>query len=190
MVDPKDPQEDDFQKAQEEISCMMAKVTQDDDDDAGAPPAPEPKTPAAAPTPELEAPLMATDVQSSEDPKELEVEIAETDTATPKAGPSSARSSSMDDAVMVESDPKREAAAELLSMGFADVEVIEHVIEKNGPDVEACARDLVVASEWDSLLSDLHDMGFENRSLNKKLMVKHNGSVKRTVRDLVAESEF
>merc|ERR1719152_1152836 len=82
---------------------------------------------------------------------------------------------------------KAALATELLSMGFTDQEMVEHVIDKNNGDLEACARDLVSLNEWDTLLGDLEDMGFENKSLNKKLMVKHNGSVKRTVKDLVAD---
>ena len=66
--------------------------------------------------------------------------------------------------------------------------MVEHVIEKNGADLEACVRDLVALSEdWETLLADLAEMGFGNTALNKKLLVKNNGSVKRTVKDLVAD---
>ena len=59
------------------------------------------------------------------------------------------------------------------------------MLAKNGDDIEACARDLAAASEWDSLLEDLEEMGFTNRELNQSLMLKHAGNIKRTVKDLV-----
>jgi len=78
--------------------------------------------------------------------------------------------------------PVREALA---AMGFTDQAMVDVVVAKNGDDVEACARDLAVASEWDPLLDDLEEMGFANRELNKSLMLKNDGNMKRTVRDLV-----
>ena len=63
--------------------------------------------------------------------------------------------------------------------------MIECVIHKNGDDVEACARDLATASEWEEALNDLEEMGFANRELNKTLMLKNAGNIKRTVKDLV-----
>lgn len=75
--------------------------------------------------------------------------------------------------------------ASLEAMGFADQAMIATVMAKHGDDVEACARDLAAASEWDSLLDDLAEMGFGNRELNKALMMKNDGNIKRTVRDLV-----
>merc|ERR1719240_677555 len=53
------------------------------------------------------------------------------------------------------------------------------------PAAEAGARDLAAATEWDHLLDDLAEMGFENRMLNTTLMLKNGGNMKRTVRDLV-----
>jgi len=78
--------------------------------------------------------------------------------------------------------------AALASMGFTDAYMVDKVIAKCGPDLDACARDLVAASEWDSLLDDLAEMGFTNRERNKTLMLKHNGNVKRTVRELVEDA--
>lgn len=82
-------------------------------------------------------------------------------------------------------------ATELLSMGF-EQKSVELVLEKNrelpsAELLEACTRDLVQLSEWDSMLIDLEEMGFDNRELNTRLMVKNNGSVKRTVKDLVTD---
>jgi len=42
-------------------------------------------------------------------------------------------------------------------------------------------------SEWDSMLDDLAEMGFQNRELCKELMIKHNGSINHTVKDLVGD---
>jgi len=61
------------------------------------------------------------------------------------------------------------------------------VIEKNGPNVDACARDLSNLNTWGEGLTDLLEMGFENSILNAKLMIKNGGSVKNTVRDLVSD---
>merc|ERR1719460_1960925 len=49
--------------------------------------------------------------------------------------------------------------AALGAMGFTDGALLDVV--------------LAAASEWDSLLDDLMEMGFENRDLNKTLMLKH-----------------
>merc|ERR1719488_252080 len=75
--------------------------------------------------------------------------------------------------------------ASLKAMGFLDDTMIAAVIAKHGEDVDACATDLAAASEWESLLDDLTEMGFENRELNKTLMMRNNGNIKRTVKDLV-----
>ena len=75
----------------------------------------------------------------------------------------------------------------LAEYGFAEDELVAQVIEKHGPDLEACARDLAALTEWDAMLDDLQEMGFGDRSLNKKLMIKHDGSLKRTVKDLVTD---
>jgi len=75
--------------------------------------------------------------------------------------------------------------ASLVAMGFTDPTMVDAVLAKNGDDLEACAADLAAASEWDSLLDDLHEMGFANRELNKTLMLKNGGNIKRTVKDLV-----
>uniref|UniRef100_A0A7S2GC60 UBA domain-containing protein n=1 Tax=Haptolina brevifila TaxID=156173 RepID=A0A7S2GC60_9EUKA len=75
--------------------------------------------------------------------------------------------------------------AALKAMGFIDDTMLDAVVAKHGEDLDACATDLTAASEWDSLLEDLAEMGFENRELNKMLMLKNNGNIKRTVKDLV-----
>ena len=89
---------------------------------------------------------------------------------------------------MVGDDAAASVAAALASMGFVDKPMVDLVLDKNGADLEACARDLAAATEWDALLDDLQEMGFENRELNKTLMLKHAGNVKRTVRELVEDA--
>jgi len=75
----------------------------------------------------------------------------------------------------------------LQSMGFPDRGLIKIVINKMGLDVEACAHELVSLSEWDAMLSDLEEMGFNNRERNKELLVENSGSIKKTVKTLVAD---
>merc|ERR1719498_1369645 len=76
--------------------------------------------------------------------------------------------------------------APLFQMGFTDAEMVTLVLEKHGPDLDACARDLSTFSDWGSLLADLQEMGFKDVEKNKRLVVKHNGSLKSTIRELVS----
>jgi len=98
------------------------------------------------------------------------------------------------DSVLVETsdaaDPNTaEGVAQALgAMGFTDSAMVEAVLNKHGADLDACASDLAQASEWDSLLDDLAEMGFENRDLNKALMLRHDGNLKRTVKALVEDA--
>ena len=79
-------------------------------------------------------------------------------------------------------------AAALAAMGFTDEAMVQIAINKHGDDLDACAADLAQASEWDSLLDDLAEMGFANRELNKTLMLRHDGNLKRTVKALVEDA--
>jgi len=103
-----------------------------------------------------------------------------------RAGAPAETSTGVDDAALDPSTPEGVKAC-LASMGFTDASMVATAIEKNGVDVEACARDLAAASEWEALLDDLAEMGFTNRELNQTLMLKHSGNVKRTVRELVED---
>jgi len=84
-----------------------------------------------------------------------------------------------------------DVATTLMTMGF-EPKSVELVLEKHlgvEPEsnlLEACTRELVQLSEWDSMLSDLEEMGFDDREKNTRLMIKNDGSVKRTVKDLVS----
>jgi len=84
--------------------------------------------------------------------------------------------------------PSVTVAATLGAMGFDNEELVQYVIEKNGPDVDACARDLAGLNENATGLTDLLEMGFADSSLNAKLMIKNGFSVKNTVRDLVSDA--
>merc|ERR1712063_64761 len=64
--------------------------------------------------------------------------------------------------------------------GFPDRSLIVSVIKKVGLDVEACAHELVSLSEWDVMLSDLEEMGFNDRERNKELLVENSGSITKT----------
>jgi len=75
--------------------------------------------------------------------------------------------------------------AALRSMGFVDEGLLEIVLAKHGAELEPCARDLSAALEWDTMLDDLSEMGFEDRERNKRIMLKHDGNMKRAVRELV-----
>merc|ERR1719502_794087 len=77
---------------------------------------------------------------------------------------------------------------ELASMGFTDPSLVAIVLDKHGADLSACARDLAAATEWETLLDDLNEMGFGNRELNKTLLLKHSGNLKRTVKELVEDA--
>ena len=93
--------------------------------------------------------------------------------AQPEPGPSGAAPAGTD------------TKSELLAMGFVDHALVKAVVLKNGDDLDACARDLAAASEWEPLLDDLAEMGFTNAELNTALMLKNGGNIKRTVKDLV-----
>jgi len=201
-----------------EISHLMERVSAHDDDDnedgeADGAPEPAPSAPTAAnlsataacaaPSATTE-PCAASSVASSSSITSSAVSV-QTDKAVPVSeAPAIPQPPTADPAVpepaapkvaTADDEPKSESdvATELMKMGF-EPKSVELVLEKNGNAaspaalLEACTGDLVQLSEWDSMLSDLEEMGFENRDLNKRLMVKNNGSVKRTVKDLVADA--
>ena len=77
-------------------------------------------------------------------------------------------------------------AESLGQMGFADAELVQFVVERNGPDLDACVNDLATLND-EAGLRDLAEMGFTDAKLNAKLLIKNGGSVKNCVRDLVAD---
>jgi len=78
-------------------------------------------------------------------------------------------------------------AETLQSMGFTDRKLVASVIRKVGLDVDACAHELVSLSEYDTMLSDLEEMGFNDRERNQQLLVENSGSIKKTVKSLIAD---
>jgi next-to-BRCA1 protein 1 len=85
-------------------------------------------------------------------------------------------------------DAAEEVAAELAAMGFTDGETVRFVIDRNGAQLEACARDLASLSEWEALVDDLVEMGFSDRVRNKRALIKNHGSIKGAVKDLVTDA--
>merc|ERR1719436_485372 len=49
---------------------------------------------------------------------------------------------------------------ELTAMGFSDDDLLNAVLAKHGASLEECAQELASLSEWDTLLTDLEEMGF------------------------------
>jgi len=145
--------------------------------------------------------ILTISVPKGERAPEKRLELAVTKPEQSPTEPEKAAAPAVDEATEVEkgagasadeapTEPAPTGTREaLLAMGFADLHLIEQVIAKNGEDaLEACARDLATASEWDTLLDDLEEMGFANRERNQALMLKHEGNVKRTVKDLIAKA--
>merc|ERR1719198_1092531 len=182
----------------------------DDNDDAGPAAAAAEAVPAAAvdvSDPMTEAPtalaegvaLVAPKPTGSPAPSEDGILVDEAMAAAPEVATTSGHSplatttNQNGKAPMVAASAAPPVTAEAVkaalgAMGFTDAPLVEAVITKHGADLEACARDLAAASEWDALLDDLAEMGFEDAELNKRLMLKHNGNVKRTVKELVEDA--
>merc|ERR1712146_338512 len=85
-------------------------------------------------------------------------------------------------------DALQATALSLAAMGFNDDAIVQHVLEKNGADLDACARDMVSLSEWEETFNDLDEMGFGDVLLNQKLLLKNGGSLKKTVKALLQEA--
>jgi len=212
VVDPTQPEGPiDVESALAEFEKMKSNLGADDADDDDYPAADEATTAAAAAAATTSGSVkMAEALMPTRDddlvgapppPVPLPPTPLEDKPAEPELEPMNDGS---DDGVLVtetmiiEALPAAEAAAgpsgggeplsvkaSLVAMGFTDPTMVDAVLAKNGDDLEACAADLAAASEWDSLLDDLHEMGFANRELNKTLMLKNGGNIKRTVKDLV-----
>jgi len=55
----------------------------------------------------------------------------------------------------------------------------------HGASSEESASELTELAEWDSMLDDLDEMGFNDRSRNKNVLVANNGSINQTVKALL-----
>merc|ERR1719263_2671864 len=112
-------------------------------------------------------------------------EEASTDAVAPLAAPTDAEAPK--EAPEKESkatSTKEEATDDVtdvaMQLGF-EPKSVELVMKKNAalaPDwsrlLETCSRDLLQLSEWDSMLVDLEEMGFEDREKNTLLILKHD----------------
>lgn len=58
-------------------------------------------------------------------------------------------------------------------------------VPKAAPKAEEMAAEEWLA-EWDTMLDDLAEMGFDNHASNRAALAKHSGSIKRAVKELVA----
>jgi hypothetical protein len=89
----------------------------------------------------------------------------------------------------------RKAAIEGLAMaGFIDQDLVSTVVDKHTSadgriDLDKCINELSALAdlEWDEMLDDLAEMGFEpsDRELHKKLLIQNSGSINMTVKSLV-----
>ena len=57
-------------------------------------------------------------------------------------------------------------------------------------DLEETVNHLCGVGEWDPILEELKEMGFNDTELNKKLLRKNNGSLKRVDMDLIAVEKY
>jgi len=206
VVDPSQPDGAvDVESAVAEFEKMKSKLPDEgEEEEDGAEEATEEVVAAATS-------VAATGPDASKDPVFACSSMALSTAAPPTAPPTfdstvsdepMARRDDSDDGVLVtdtmvaEAQPSGDVAPEALTgvdlvkaslkaMGFLDDTMIDAVVAKHGEDLDACATDLAAASEWDSLLDDLTEMGFENRELNKTIMLRNNGNFMRTVRDLI-----
>jgi hypothetical protein len=135
------------------------------------------------------------DADDPDDPDKAEEEVdprqegdAPTAVAAEEAFPAGAAPSSSPSSSALLDGPSEQVKAALASMGFDNASMIQVVLSKHGPDLDACAADLAAATEWEASLDDLEEMGFTNRELCKTLMLKHDGNVKRTVKALVEDA--
>jgi len=113
--------------------------------------------------------------------------VAEPVAAAAAAGSTSTATGTKAVEATPEPDAKQEenVRAALATMGFTEA-MVEAAVAKHGEDVEACARVLAAATEWDPLLDDLSEMGFPDRELNATILLKHDGNLKRTVKELAS----
>merc|ERR1712146_650816 len=81
--------------------------------------------------------------------------------------------------------------AELMAMGYDDTALLQEVVSKSEQEnagkacLSDCVHDLTLVNEWDYLLDDLSEMGFENREVNRSLLLHNKGNIKRVVHELV-----
>jgi len=142
----------------------------------------------AAPTTSLCSPLAPP-------PAETAMAVSEEGGAAAEQGPAEGSVPNEDE----KQGEDEKLIATLESMGFFDRALIKSIIARVGLDVEAVSHELVSLAEqadqsfsdkgeeWDAMLSDLEEMGFNDRALNQKLLAENAGSIKKTVKTLVSD---
>eukprot|EP00908_Phaeocystis_cordata_P024089 Transcript_6564.p1 GENE.Transcript_6564~~Transcript_6564.p1 ORF type:complete len:669 (-),score=322.57 Transcript_6564:230-2236(-) len=182
-AEPQPPTEKEILEMQAAASDRENDEEGDDDgaDEDGAAPAAAPESDAASDTDMVivTAPEAETATDKTNPTTEAIVTAMSAATVSEAAAPAAAPGPSKSAAV--------EVAETLGAMGFVDAEIVQYVVEKNGPDLDACVRDLTTLNENEQGLRDLAEMGFPDTKLNAKLLIKNGGSVKNCVRDLVAD---
>ncbi|KAK9669522.1 hypothetical protein RND81_13G136600 [Saponaria officinalis] len=83
------------------------------------------------------------------------------------------------DQVCLKTQTEEELLKELALIGFKQIDSEKEAFPVNELDLDV--------SEWDSILEELKEMGFEDKDTNKKLLAKNNGSISRVVKDLISE---
>eukprot|EP00271_Cylindrocystis_brebissonii_P000393 TRINITY_DN10486_c0_g1_i1.p1 TRINITY_DN10486_c0_g1~~TRINITY_DN10486_c0_g1_i1.p1 ORF type:complete len:875 (+),score=157.00 TRINITY_DN10486_c0_g1_i1:189-2813(+) len=78
------------------------------------------------------------------------------------------------------------ALNQLESMGFLDREFNTFILEQNDSFASAL-DDLVTAGEWEPLVADLQDLGFNDEGLNRRLLFAAKGNMKVVVKQLVKQ---
>merc|ERR1711943_125435 len=94
-------------------------------------------------------------------------------------------------------DPVRDQLAQqLVSMGFDQIAAINAIEAANG-DLDAALNMILSApepepepaemwnEEWDLLLDELKEMGFEDETANREMISEHQGNLKDAVKQLV-----
>merc|ERR1712070_463181 len=84
--------------------------------------------------------------------------------------------------------------AELVAMGYDDTALLQEVVSKSEQEnngtacLSDCVHDLTLLNEWDYLLDDLSEMGFENREVNRSLLLHNKGNLRHLCRSGTLQS--
>ncbi|OEL37117.1 Protein NBR1-like protein [Dichanthelium oligosanthes] len=69
------------------------------------------------------------------------------------------------------------------------IDLNKEILRQNNYNLEQSVDDLCGVNEWDPLLAELEEMGFDDTEMNKELLAKNGGSIKRAVMDLIAREK-
>jgi len=121
----------------------------------------------------------------------VEQQAEEQQQALPEMLPAQPASSDADTDGQRQQAELEQVLQQLQGMGYADQALLKEVIAKNTDqdqgaiDLSECVHDLTLLAEWDYLLDDLDEMGFENREVNRSLLLHNKGNIKKVVHELV-----